>query len=1159
MKIKRYVLTLIISIIFIPNAKALGSYSVEMVSGTSSNRVIGTYSSYNEAKNVMENQNSNSSETATVYRNNVPVDSKYAIFKFKPNTMIYLYKNSGSTSYYTYLNSSYGSDAAVLGYSENGRVKIMISGFIGWADVNNGVVTPISLLSGNMINVNGGGVRVRKSPSLSSETITNISGSYNFNYTDTRNADGYTWYKITYNGKEAWIAGGNWVTKFDSDLGTYYLNYGPTGNLIHHFQIYSGVTYNDSFTNLGTSPSNLTKDQRYYSFDGNYFYDNIITMLEDYRKGEYKRSVNYNNPYYSYYVYLPSHSKTAYSAEDLDNIVSSKGYNASSSKMYGTGIYFKEAEETYGTNALLAFSTALNESAYGTSSIAMNKNNLFGYGAADNCPYDCAYSYSSPRDSIMSYASNSSASYETASGKYYYGSHYGNKSSGKNIMYASDPYWGEKMAMNAFLKDKNFGGKDFNSNTIGVTKKGSSAPWVFSEPIQDGNKRLYIMKNPNTSDSVYDMSANVIDKVEVNGVSFYKIYTDLPSDKERYGYVWTEEWYVGNNQPEINAIDREVTIGEEFNYMEGITAVDIEDGDLTNRITFEGNVDTSKEGTYKVKYTTFDNNNFHKSKEVNIKVVNDNKITIEAEDKEVTQFTEFNYTENVKAYNNSEDLTSKITYEKTVDTSKVGTYEVTYKVEDTEKTIKVNVIKNELPIINAEDITVTEGGDINPLQNVMATDKEDGDLTDKITYEGKYDTSKIGTYKITYTVQDSAKQMVSKEINLIVKDNSAPAINVIDREVSLNKEINLLEGVTASDEEDGNITDKIIYIGDVDTSKVGTYEIKYTVKDSKGKSTSKTVKISVLEKALEEKEGNFYLEYIKNVDDNLEIKGYNTINGIDNTLNTSISYEVEFENIETGEKTKQKATRITDTKEMPKQVFGLDDKDYTYSWFKLDVDLDKLKDGNYKMYIISSSDDYYSKNLINNKTYKKIDSSYIKEKSVTIRNNYSYEGSPVEFIVRTKALATKTTDTYYNQFDKYTKFEFSSNNLHLRGLTYSYGMDLSENANIERKIIFENKENYKTYIKELGSITDGNYEAILPENDNLSKTRAWYDAKIDLSDIPKGNYIIYITTKSNVTDIYEFTEKLGRSVDEVQKEINGKKYSFKIDYNHGSRVELNVE
>ena len=38
-------------------------------------------------------------------------------------------------------------------------------------------------------------------------------------------------------------------------------------------------------------------------------------------------------------------------------------------------------------NALMMFGTASNESAYGTSRIAMDKNNLFGYGASDSDPY----------------------------------------------------------------------------------------------------------------------------------------------------------------------------------------------------------------------------------------------------------------------------------------------------------------------------------------------------------------------------------------------------------------------------------------------------------------------------------------------------------------------------------------------------------------------------------------------------------------------------------------------------------------------------------------------------------------------------------------------------------------------------------------------------
>ena len=768
-------LALFINIFPFYHVDAASSYSVQMVSSSSDNKVIGTYSSYNAALSAMNSQNSSSTSVATIYRDGVPVDAKYAIFKFKPSgkSTYSLYRNYNSTSEFTSINSSYGIDAAVLGYSDNGRVKIMISGFTGWTDINNGVVTPISLLGGNMININGSGVNLRSDHSTSSSIVASITGSYNFNYTDTYKGSDYTWYKISYNGVACWAAGGYWVTLYDSSLGTYYKHYGPSGNLIHHFTTYGGVSYNDSFTNLGTAPSYMKKDVWYYSFDGNYFYNNLTSMLDDYRSGSYSRSINKDNPHYSYYMYLTSRSTTGYTAADFDSVIASK-YNASESKMYGTGVYFKEAEEKYGTNALLAFSAALNESKWGTSTIAKNKNNLFGYGAADSCPYDCAYSYNSPRDSIMDYASKSSTSYENYSGKYYNGSHYGNKSSGKNIYYATDPYWGEIMASNAFNRDKSFGGKDFNSNTIGVTKKGISGVTVYKTP--DTNSYFYTMKNPKRGDAVYDFSVNIIDKVVNNGKEFYKIYADDSSDT-KYGYVLTNNFYVSNSQPVINASDKTINLGSSFNYMDDVSASDKENGNLTSKVTYNGNVDVNKAGEYKVTYNVVDNSNFHASKTITVKVIGDVKPTIEASDKEVLQYDNFDYMEGVTAKDSKGDLTASITYEGSVDMNMPGIYEITYKVGNsigiTTKTIKVTVIENEKPVIEANDKSVTLGKEVNLLDGVKATDKEDGDLTNKVSIQSNnVNFNEIGEYKVIYEVSDKHGQKTTKEIKVSVKEKS---------------------------------------------------------------------------------------------------------------------------------------------------------------------------------------------------------------------------------------------------------------------------------------------------------------------------------------------------------------------------------------------------
>ena len=120
-------------------------------------------------------------------------------------------------------------------------------------------------------------------------------------------------------------------------------------------------------------------------------------------------------------------------------------------------------------------------------------------------------------------------------------------------------------------------------------------------------------------------------------------------------------------------------------------------------------------------------------------------------------------------------------------------------------------------------------------------------------------------------------------------------------------------------------------------------------------------------------------------------------------------------------------------------------------------------------------------------------------------------------------------------------------------------MNLSSTSNVTRYLIFENKDNYEITKKSLGSITNGNYNVFLPVSDNLNKTRAWYDANIDLSDIDEGEYVIYISTASNITDINKMTEKIGRTLSDVKATINGKEYSFYINKDYGNRIEMKVK
>ena len=210
------------------------------------------------------------------------------------------------------------------------------------------------------------------------------------------------------------------------------------------------------------------------------------------------------------------------------------------------------------------------------------------------------------------------------------------------------------------------------------------------------------------------------------------------------------------------------------------------------------------------------------------------------------------------------------------------------------------------------------------------------------------------------------------------------------------------------------------------------------------------------------------------------MQGYQTITGIDNNLDIEIDYKIILENIDTGTQTEVEATRITKKEDIPKAVYSPDGKDYTYSWFNAEININDIANGNYKMYMEASTNEYYSKSIINNKTYNEQATKVEGNKhSAIISNNFSSQISFVELKVRDELLAEKTSSYIYNQYDKYTEFNFTEDNkLHLRGNSYSYGADLSKNQKVTRKILFENVENYKLYTKDLGTITNGNYNVV---------------------------------------------------------------------------------
>lgn len=950
-------------------------------------------------------------------------NTSYAIVNFRTkdcNTNTNFTMENGKSGY---TNGCYGADAAFLGY-ENGKVKFKLSGVIGY--------------------VNPDEVELRN---MDPEIPTTYMSSY----------------KIE-----------NGVIKHTIQLD---VNNYKSGNTIA----------------IGKAPNGISNGT-YYSYDGIYFYEANLNgfkmMIDDYRENTSRRAVNANNPFYNYYSYLPSRTISNYTINDIAvdfSGWSSKmtSYPAASheSQLYGEQQAFIEYQNQYGVNAMMILGLAKNESGMGKSSISYTKNNLFGIGAYDSNT-GAAKAFGTVREGIRYYSKNLVSEgymdpFDAVAGGRYHGGHFGNKGSGMNIKYASDPFWGEKEASYYFAFDQAYGMQDYNKYKIGI--KSNTGNYAIKKDASTSSQTLY------TTGTDRNIPFVILGQVSNSEGTWYKVQTDPTLHDGR-----------GSVRQDAGAYD--------FNNNYGYIHSSI--------ISY-----TSSGSNLKPRYT-------------------------------------IDFNPNGGVFPDGETTTKRLTVEE---------YTVPNVLEPTRSGYRFNGWSETVSAAQQNKTYTANWKSLNPTKYNITFDANGGTFKDGsttkvvVTEEGNKPVmseqpSKTGYRFIKWdsSIANATGNKTYKAVYEKVKEKYNITFDANGGTFTGNKDTLVIET------EEGSIPNPetpkktgYIFTGWTPDLKVATGVTTYQATWKKG----------TIEETLIKKDGLFYFNYLKEENGKLNLQGYQTIPGIDNNLNTNITYEIVLENLDTSEKTTVKAERITKKEDIPKPVYSPDGKDYTYSWFNGTIDIDSLDSGNYKMYILAYTDTYYAKSIINNKTYnQQVTKVTGKSRAAIINNNYDTSTSFVELKVRDDLLAQKNGSYIYNQYDKYTTFEFTPEaKLHLRGNSYSYGMDLAPTKTVTRKIIFEHQETYKTYTKDLGTITNGNYQVFLPVSDNLDKTKAWYDKSIDISDIPVGKYTIYVTTSSNITDILELTEKIGRNLDSVTTTIGSKKYSFYINKARGNRIEMIVK
>ena len=694
-----------------------------------------------------------------------------------------------------------------------------------------------------------------------------------------------------------------------------------------------------------------------------------------------------------------------------------------------------------------------------------------------------------------------------------------------------------------------------------VTASGNQYTWVNSN-TQD-------IEATKISGQYHNSYAPILEEKVVNGQTWYKVPVDISGTTDEFGwtlasapnvYVEKRNAKAENTAPIITASNKTIVQGTKFDYKAGVTATDNEDGPLTDKIeVVEETVKIDVVGSYQVTYKVTDKNNVTTTKTITVTVTENQKPVINAEDKEVIQYRELDELDGVSATDEEDGKVEVKVKNSTVKLDTPGDYEITYQATDTykqttEKTIKVTVIKDEAPVINAEDKTITQGTKFKPLEGVTAEDKEEGEIKDIEVVKNDVNEKVIDTYEVTYKAVDSYKNETTKTIKVTVVENQKPVINAEDKTIYLNEKFNPLEGVTAEDPEDGKIEKIEVIQNDVKTDEVGTYKVIYRVEDTFGNVVEKEITVTVEEKKLEEKSGEFYLESLEwnNDDKKFTVSGYLIIYDINNE---NKEYEVVFKDKNSD---KEYTVKVNSwIKDTPYDLGKVNGNSYSNSWFKGTLDMTDIPNGDYELYMKATNDKYYTEQIFDNLfnvTIDKRGEDNVHGYNFKVLQNY--KSQKMEINIREELYTTSQAPTYRDMINGYEQIEFQDNKLYIQGYSYNYAGTYDNPDNIKRVLILENQKDYSQKYIDLGC-TKGPYE--ITSLDDKSKKYVWYEKAVNIENLEKGTYTLQVYTKTRDAEDYGDLNDLFGILETKKTTIGNKTYQIQINKDRENRVELIVE
>ncbi len=262
--------------------------------------------------------------------------------------------------------------------------------------------------------------------------------------------------------------------------------------------------------------------------------------------------------------------------------------------------------------------------------------------------------------------------------------------------------------------------------------------------------------------------------VKVNTPGIYQIFYFISDSSGNYTTKKALVTVYDEDIPQINNLQNiRVSVGTtSIDYLKNITATDLTDGDITNKlIIYDDNVNLDKVGEYKVHYLIIDSSGNEKIETITVTVYDDEAPVIdgvknlEIRVNEPDTYNEEFFLKDIIVTDNVDTNLKAGVDLSSLDFSKLGQYTIIYFVEDTSGNITrinaiVTVIDDVAPVISGyDDITIVLNTLVDRaflLEGISIIDNYDGDITESAIVSGFYDSKKVGSYQITIKVEDSS-------------------------------------------------------------------------------------------------------------------------------------------------------------------------------------------------------------------------------------------------------------------------------------------------------------------------------------------------------------------------------------------------------------------